>query len=98
MSEHEGARIVQDGGFNKFTWMLLAGFGGILILISSAALTKLFSISDKQSDQAADIRVILTNQNYQGQNVSNLAADIKAIDSRLRAIETRQVEARNAVR
>jgi len=92
----DGGRIVQDGGFNKFTWMLLAGFGSIMVLISVAALSKLSTLSDRVADQSGDIRVILLSQTHQSQGVSSLTTKVDAIDNRLRAIETKQTEQRYA--
>ncbi len=89
---------MQDGGFGKFAWMLLAGFGVIIIAISTAALSKLSTMNDRQAEQAGDIKVILTNQGYQGKNVDSLSNDLKELRAKVETIERRQLEARNAIR
>jgi hypothetical protein len=90
---------IHDGGFSKLTWGLLGTFGTVLLLISTAALTKLFDMNERMAAQSGDIRVILTNQEYYARGQDGLATDVKAIDERLRIIELRQAEnARHAVR
>jgi len=93
-----GVSIVQDGGFNKFTWMLLAAFGSLLMLLGAASLSKMWAMGERQAEQAGDIKVILANQHFQTQNYSNLAADIKDLRLRLAEIERRQLETTNARR
>ncbi len=87
-----------DGGFNKFTWMLLAGFGTIMILISSAALSKLWTLGDRVSEQTGDIKVIIANQGYQTTNTTNLANDVRELRNKVAEIERRQMETRDAAR
>jgi hypothetical protein len=85
-----------EGGFNKFTWMLLAGFGSVLMLISVAALSKLWAVSDRVADQAGDIKVILATQNFQALNTSAFTtaftADLQKLRDEVADIREQQLE------
>ena len=86
MDESSGAQIHQDGQ-SRFNWMLISAFGAVLILISSAALSKLWALAESQSDMRGDIKVILTNQSYQGANITNLELGQKELNERINALE-----------
>jgi hypothetical protein len=92
---NSGGSIVQDGGFNKFTWMLLAAFGTVLLILGSTGLTKLWSMSERQIEQGGDIKVVRANQEYQSRDFSELRDQVKVLTSDVNEIKRRQAEARN---